>query len=484
MGFDAVVWLWRYFLLGAAIVMPIWLIVRLVRAPEGGDRDRLVDGRPVLPTFSHHARVFAIAGPAMLANLTTPLLGLVATAAIGRLGEAHLLGGVALAAVVFDGIYWLFGFLRMGTVALTAQSLGAGDAQEQRAVLSRALVIAAAIGLALIALQAPLARGAYDLLGGSAAVRQAAESYFLVRIWSAPFTLGNLSLIGWLVGIARAGIALALQIVINSINIALTVLLVLWLDFGIAGAALAAVIAEACGFAAGLAVAWRLLGGRFETSAAIVLKRDKLLRMLAVNRDIMIRTACVIGAFAFFAAQGARAGDLALAANAVLHNFVMIGSFFLDGMATAAEQLCGRAIGARDRPGFVRATRLALGWGLGFGAASTLVFLAGGDMLIDAMTTSAAVRGVAREFMLFAAVAPVLGALAYTFDGVFIGATWSRDMRNLMLLAFAIYLATWWATQSLGNAGLWISILMFLATRGALQAMRYPALVRITFGRS
>jgi MATE family multidrug resistance protein len=428
-----------------------------------------------------NARVFAIAGPAMLANLTTPLLGLVATAAIGRLGQAHLLGGVALAAVVFDGIYWLFGFLRMGTVALTAQAVGAGDAVEQRAVLSRALLIAAIIGIALVVLQAPLAFAVYELLGGSAAVRQAAETYFFMRIWSAPFTLGNLTLVGWLVGIARAGTALALQIAINLVNIALTVLLVLVLDFGIAGAALAAVLAEAAGLAAGLVIAWRLLDRQFETRAAIVLRRDQLVRMLAVNRDIMIRTAGVIGAFSFFAAQGARAGDVALAANAVLQNFVLIGSFFLDGMATAAEQLCGRSVGARDRDGFVRATRLALGWGFAFGIASTAVFLAGGTALIDLMTTSAQVRSGAREFMLYAAVAPVLGALAYTFDGVYIGATWARDMRNLMMLAFALYLATWWALQSYGNAGLWIALLVFLAARGLLQAIRYPALVRTTF---
>src|SRR5262249_2304493 len=207
-----------------------------------------------------NARVFSIAGPAMLANLTRPLLGLVATAAIGRLGEAYLLGGVALAAVVFDGIYWLFGFLRMGTVALTAQALGAGDLPEQRAVLSRALLLAGLIGVALIVLQVPLVYTTSELLGGSPAVRQAAASYFHGRIWSAPFTLGNLSLVGWLVGTARASIALALQIAINALNIALTLLLVLWLDFGIAGAALAAVLAEAAGFAAGLVVAWRLLG--------------------------------------------------------------------------------------------------------------------------------------------------------------------------------------------------------------------------------
>ncbi|MEA2989637.1 MAG: multidrug resistance protein family [Alphaproteobacteria bacterium] len=428
-----------------------------------------------------HARVFAIAGPAMLANLTTPLLGIVNTAAIGRLGEPYLIGGVALAAVVFDGIYWLFGFVRMGTVALTAQAVGASDVREQRAVLSRALLVAIAIGLALVALQAPLASAAYGLLGGSAEVRQAAESYFFVRIWAAPFTLGNLTMLGWLIGQARTGTALALQIAINSLNIVLTVALVLGLDFGIAGAAFAAATAEAVGFAAGLVVAWRLLGGRFELEPALVFQRQKLLRMLAVNRDIMIRTAGVIGAFSFFASQGARAGDAALAANAVLHNFVMIGSFFLDGMATAAEQLCGRSVGARDRSGFLRATRLSLGWGLCFGAASSVVFLVGGNALIDLMTTSAQVRSTAREFMLFAALAPMLGALAYTLDGVYIGATWARDMRNLMMAAFAIYLATWWALHGLGNTGLWIAILTFLMARGVLQAMRYPALLRATF---
>jgi multidrug resistance protein, MATE family len=417
----------------------------------------------------------------MLANLTTPLLGLVATGAIGRLGEAHLLGGVALAAVVFDGIYWLFGFLRMGTVALTAQALGAGNVKEQRAVLSRALVLAGVIGVGLIALQAPLFWTTSELLGGTAAVRQAAETYFFVRIWSAPFTLGNLSLVGWLVGTARASVALALQITINTLNIALTLALVLWLGFGIKGAALAAVLAEASGFAIGLVVAWRLLDRSFETSAAVVLARAQLIRMLAVNRDIMLRTACIIGAFAFFAAQGARAGDLALAANAVLQNFVMIGSFFLDGMAAAAEQLCGRSVGARDRAGFLRATRLALGWGLGFGIACSLVFLAGGTVLIDLMTTSPEVRRVARDFMLFAAFAPVLGALAYTLDGAYIGATWARDMRNLMLIALALYLATWWALTPYGNAGLWVAILVFLAARGLLQAARYPALLRQTF---
>jgi MATE family multidrug resistance protein len=321
------------------------------------------------PPVISNARVFAIAGPAMLANLTTPLLGIVGTAVIGRLGEAHLLGGVAMSALVFDCLFWLFGFLRMGTVALTAQATGARDLVEQRAVLMRALVIAAVIGLLLIVLQVPLAAAAYGALGSSEAVRAAAETYFFVRVWSAPCALANFAVLGWLIGIARAGTALVLQIAINTANIVFTVLLVLVLDYGIAGAAAAALIAEACGLALGLAMARHRLGGHLRTDAALVLQRNKLVRMLAINRDIMIRTAALIAAFAFFTAQGARAGDVALAANAVLHNFILIGSFFLDGLATAAEQLCGRSVGARDGAAFAQAARRVLAWGLLFGAA-------------------------------------------------------------------------------------------------------------------
>ena len=426
--------------------------------------------------------MFAIAGPAMLANLTTPLLGIVGTAAIGRLGEAHLLGGVAMSALVFDGMFWLFAFLRMGTVALTAQALGAGDAVEQRAVPLRALLLAAIIGLLLVALQIPIAALVYGLLGGSEAVRAAAETYFFVRIWSAPCALANFVVLGWLVGIARAGVALALQIVINVVNMAMTVLLVLVLDYGIAGAAIAAVMAEVTGLALGLGIAWLLAGRRLAADAAIVLQRDKVVRMLAINRDIMIRTAAIILAFAFFTAQGARAGDVALAANAVLYNFILIGSFFLDGMATAAEQLCGQSVGARNGTAFAQATRRALAWGACFGVATTALFFVVGPPLIDAITTSPEVREAARQFMLLAALAPAMGVLAYTFDGIYIGATWARDMRNLMAVALAIYFVAWWTLKGYGNAGLWTALLVFLASRGLLQAARYPALMRATFG--
>jgi len=435
-----------------------------------------------MPAFEvTHARVFAIAGPAMLANLTTPLLGIVGTAVIGRLGEAHLLGAVAISALVFDCIFWIFGFLRMGTVALTAQALGANDTVEQRAVLARALLIAAFVGVAMIALQVPLATAIYRLMGGSAAVTEAAQAYFFVRIWSAPFALASYAVLGWLVGLARTGLALMLQIAVNVINMAVTAWLVLYAGLGVNGAALGCVVAEIAGFVASLAVAFVLLRGKAGFGWAQVLDRGKIVRMLAINRDIMIRTIALIAAFAFFTAQGARAGDTLLAANAVLHNFTLIGSFFLDGFATAAQQLCGQATGARDRTGFGRSVRLILAWGAGFGLATTLLFLAAGNLLIDVMTSSAEVREAARQFMLFAALAPAAGVLAYAYDGIYIGATWARDMRNLMIAALAIYFAAWWCLMPLGNAGLWWALLIFLLARGLLQGARYPALLRATF---
>lgn len=426
-------------------------------------------------------RVFVIAGPAMLANLTTPLLGVVSTGAIGQLGDAALLGGVALASVAFDCVFWLFGFLRMATVAFTAQALGADDRIEIRAVLIRALLLAALIGAILIALRVPLASLIFSAMGGSEAVTAAATSYFHIRLWSAAFMLGNYVILGWLVGQARTGIALAIQVGINLINMALTVVFVLMLHWGIAGAAIATVIAETAGFAGGLVVARVLLGPKYRVARARLFDRDRWLRMLAVNRDIMIRTAALIGAFLFFTAQGARAGDQVLAANAVLYNFLMIGSFFLDGLANAAEQLCGQSFGARDRAQFARSVRLVLAWSVSFGVAVSLIFIAAGDHLIDIITTSPDVRLAAREFMLLAALAPACGVLAYCFDGVFIGASWARDMRNLMVTAFVIYIVVWYALTPWGNAGLWAAFLAFLLARGLLQAMRYPALVRATF---
>src|ERR1700759_4059348 len=413
----------------------------------------------------------------MIANLTTPLIGIVSTTAIGRLGDAKLLGGGAMASVIFDCMFWLFAFLRMGTVAFTAQSLGAGETGELRAHLARGLVVAAIIGALLILLQVPTSIVVLDAMGGSEGVTRAAKTYFAIRIWSAPLARGNYVVLGWLIGQARAMLALSIQVAINLINMAVTVLLVLVLDMGIAGAASAAVVAEGAGLLLGLVIAWHLMQRQLTVPQAVLFDRTRLMRMLAVNRDIMIRTAALISAFLFFTAQGARAGDITLAANAVLNNFLLVSAFFLDGLANAAEQLCGRAFGAHDRAAFSAATRLVVAWGFGFALAVALVFALFGTRFIDVMTASADVRLMARDFLIFVIISPLLAVFAFAFDGVYIGATWARDMRNLMLASLAIFLIAWFALRSFGNAGLWGAMLAQYAARGGLQAARYPALL-------
>lgn len=435
----------------------------------------------VKPSTVTSRDVFAIAGPAMVANLTTPLIGIVATSAIGRLGEASLLGGVAMASVIFDCLFWLFGFLRMSTLAFTAQSLGAGERGQLQVVLVRGLALAAIIGGMLIVLQLPLGRMLFAAMGGSEAVTRAGKAYFMIRIWSSPLALANYVVLGWLIGQARAKLALAMQIAINLFNVAATLVLVLVLDAGIAGAAVAAVVAEGTGVILGLAVARRLLPDGLAVPRKVLLDRGSLKRMLSVNRDIMIRTAALIGVFLFFNAQGARAGDVTLAANAVLNNFLLVSAFFLDGLANAAEQLCGHAIGARDRSAFTCATRLILGWGFGFSLAVSVTLTLIGPALIDLMTASPAVRMAAREFLVFVIVSPLLAVFAFAFDGIYIGATWARDMRNLMLASLATFLATWFALRSFGNTALWIAFLAHYAARGGFQGARYPALVRQSF---
>jgi MATE family multidrug resistance protein len=427
------------------------------------------------------AQVFAIAGPAMVANLTTPLIGIVATIAIGRLGDPTQLGGVAVSSVIFDCLFWLFAFLRMGTIAFTAQALGAGEPQEIRALLLRGLVVAALTGAALIVLQIPLSAMLTGAMGGSEGVTRTARIYFSIRIWSAPLAFANYVVLGWLIGQARARLALAVQIAINLINVAATVVLVLEANAGIAGAAIAAVIAEAAGLVLGVLIAWRLMRGKPGISRATLFDRAKLIRMLAVNRDIMIRTAALIAAFLFFTAQGARSGDVILAANAVLNNFLMVSAFFLDGLANAAEQLCGRAYGARDRAAFTGAVRLVMLWGSGFALVVIAVFALAGPSLIDAMTASSDVRQAARDALWFVALSPILAVFAFAYDGIFVGATWARDMRNLMTLSLLIFFAAWFSLKSFGNAGLWGAMLVFYAARGGLQALRYPALLRGSF---
>jgi len=293
--------------------------------------------------------------------------------------------------------------------------------------------------------------------------------------------LVNFVVLGWLIGQARAILALGVQIAINLIHAAATMLLVLVFDTGIAGAATAAVVAEAAGLVLGILTARRLSRGQPAVARAALLDRTKLMRMLSVNRDIMIRTAALISVWLFFTAHGARAGDETLAANTVLNNFLLISAFFLDGLANAAEQICGRAYGARDRLAFSGAVRLVIAWGFGFALVVAAIFAALGPGLIDLMTASADVRHGARDYLVYVALSPLLAVFAFSYDGVYIGATWAREMRNLMVASLTIFFAAWLTLRSFGNAGLWGALLVHYAARGGLQALRYPAMLRASF---
>jgi multidrug resistance protein, MATE family len=435
----------------------------------------------VNPPRVSHARVVRLALPMTLAHLSTPLLGIADATIIGRLGQAHLLGAIAAAAVIFDFIFWSFGFLRMGTAGLTAQALGAGDAAEQRATLIRALIVAVCIGAAMILLQAPIAWISFGALDASPEVTGAARLYFDIRIWSAPFVLINYAVVGAIVGRGRTGVALVLQVLMHLVNIAFNIALVYGLALGVRGSAAGTLAAELLGALAGFFVVWRMYGDLFRADIALILDRGKIARMFAINRDIFIRNTALLFAFAFFTAQGARGGDIVLAGNAILINLMLVANYFLDGFGTAAEQMCGQAIGARDAHGFRAAVRLTAFWSFAFAAGLAAVALVSGKPFIDFLTTEPQVRAFARDYLLFAALAPLAGALAYELDGVFVGATWTRDMRNMMLVSLALYIASFYLLRPFGNAGLWLALLLFLLARGLTQAWRYRKLSALSF---
>jgi multidrug resistance protein, MATE family len=428
-----------------------------------------------------HRRILALALPMTLSHVTTPLLGLVDATVIGRLGEAHLLGAVALGAVIFDFVFWSFGSLRMATAGLTAQATGAGNRHEVDLTLARAFLVAGVTGLLLILLQWPIATLAFSMAGASQAVTDALSTYFFIRIWAAPFTLANYVILGSTLGRGRTDLGLLLQVAINVGNIVFTMALVLGFGLGIAGAAIGTALAEVLGVGLGIVVLRRLGSNPLAVTWHEVLNRAAMVQTLAMNRDIMIRNVALILAFSIFSALGARSGDVTLAANAVLYNMFLIGGYFLDGFATAAETLCGQSIGARDERSFRRAIHLSLGWSLGFGLAVSAIFLIGGGVFIDFVSTNPEVRSYARDYLVFAALTPLFGAAAFAFDGIYTGATWTRSMRDLMVIAFIAYGAVLLVAGDLGNTALWIALLIFLSARGLGQFILYPRLARKTF---
>ena len=427
--------------------------------------------------------VLAIAIPMILSNATVPLVGIADMAVAGQLNDPALTGGVSLGSTIFAMLFWSFGFLRMGTTGLTAQAVGAGGEGEIAANLYRSLVIAAAGGALLFTLHVPLILLILKLVGASPEVETATAAYLGVRILSAPATLANYALTGWFIGLARAGLALVLQLFLNIVNIALAVVLVLLAGKGAEGAALAAVCAEYSALAAGLLIASRLLRAHRGTRIAVFEKRA-FKKLIAVNGDITIRTVCLLFVFTFFAAQGARLGDVALAANSVLRSLSDLSAYVLDGFAFAAEVLAGQAAGAGSLPRFRQAVFLSSAWAGVLALFVSVAFWACGLLLIQFMTSSAEVRDAARTFLPWAILTPLAGVACFQLDGIFIGATRTADMRNMMIVSLAAFLAAFAVlTPVFGNHGLWASLMVFYAARAVTLGARYPALVSATFGR-
>ncbi len=430
-----------------------------------------------------YRRVFLLAVPLIFSNLTQPLLSTVDTVLSGHLPGAAALGGVAVGGIFFNTIYWTFGFLRMATTGLVAQAHGAGRHHQLRLHFLRALGSAVLIGAMILALQAPVIAAAVRLLGASAAVAQNALLYCHIRIWSAPAALANYVILGCLLGRQRARTALLLQATVNVVNVGVALLLVLRFHWGVAGIATATMTADWAGCALGLALAHNALhreSGEHTVGWRELLHGPSLRHLFALNRDIFLRTLSLVAAYAWFTRTGAREGDATLAANAVLMNMFFIVAYGLDGFANATEALVGESIGARKLHNYRAVLRASTVSASIVAALASLSYLLAGPHLIGLFTNVEAVRILARQYLPWTVALPVLSVWAFQFDGVFIGATRARELRDSMIISFLAFLGLAIALQHVwGNHGLWCAFCAWMVLRGLTLAMRLPRVERI-----
>lgn len=428
--------------------------------------------------YSHRA-IWAIALPMILSSVTTPLVGLVGTGVMGHLDDEIYLAAVAAAGQIFTVLFVGLNFLRMGTTGITAQARGAGDHAALRRMLGEATVLALVLGGLLILLQWPVRELALGLLGTGADVGREARVYFDIRVWSAPAALGNFVAIGWLLGVQNGRGPLLITLVLNLANVALCLLLVLGLGLKVAGVAVAALVAEYLG--AGVA-AWlvRLELSRYPGTwpGRELLQPRSYRHLFRINTDLFIRTLALMFTFSYITAAGARMGTVFLAANALLMNFQWFCSYALDGIANAAEALVGRAVGAGDQAGTLLAVRRTLAWSLAFAAAFSLAYLLAGPAIVAALTGLPEVRAVADEYLPWLVVLPVISVWSFLYDGVYVGATRTRAMRNIMVLAaLLVFLPAWYLARSLGNHAIWLAFTLFMAARGLAMHWWYRRLV-------
>ncbi|MEM0950038.1 MAG: MATE family efflux transporter [Pseudomonadota bacterium] len=424
-----------------------------------------------------HRRILKIAVPIVLSNATVPILGVVDTGVVGQMGDAAPIGAVGIGAIVITAIYWVFGFLRMGTTGLVSQAIGSGDRAEADVLLTRALLIGASAGVLLILLQWPLFALAFLVAPASAEVEELARGYMAIRVWSAPAAIALFGITGWLIAWEGTGQVLVIQLWMNGLNIVLSLLFVLWFDWGVEGVAIATFIAEWTGLTLGL---W-LCRGPFQRADwndwPRVFDIQRLKRMANVNADILVRTLVLEAVFLSFMFIGSDFGDVPLAANQILLQFLHVTAHAMDGFAFAAETLVGQAMGARA-PTRIRESAIKTGiWGAATVLILSSLFAAIGPTVIDLMTTAPDVRIEARTYLIYMILAPLFGCAAWMFDGIFIGATRTRDMRNMTMLSGVVYaVSAALLVPSFGNHGLWIAILISFVARGLTLGARYGRL--------
>ncbi|OYX66413.1 MAG: MATE family efflux transporter [Sphingomonadales bacterium 32-64-17] len=419
----------------------------------------------------------------MLGQASIPLVGIVDTAVIGRSGDAAALAGVALGATLIGLVFWSFGFLRMGLTGLTSQAQGTGARHEVEALLLRGIAIGLALGLAIFALQVPLGRAALALMAGGDSVSAEAAAYMHGRFMGAPAALTVYAITGWLFGLGRTRDALVLQLVMNAANAGFDLWFVVGFGWGAFGVGAGTALAELVALITGLALVGRDGAGSVvafvrRATRAQVLDPARLKQLFAVNRDIMIRTVSLLLLFVWFANAGARLGAAALAANHVLLQFVNVAAFVLDAFAFTAEARVGNAVGKRSRTDFTRAIRLAGEFSLLAGVLLSALFLLAGGPVIDFLTTEPQVRETARRFLPFAALIPLIGMPSWMLDGVFVGATQGRALRNAAVLATLSYIALDLALRSEGQLGLWIAFSASYLLRAVALGWQLPRLVR------
>lgn len=424
-------------------------------------------------------RILRIAAPILLANIAVPLLGAVDTGIIGQMGDAAPIGAVGLGAVILTSVYWVFGFLRMGTTGLVAQATGAGDLAESGAILTRGVMIGLGAGLVMVLGQVALMEAAFLVAPASTTVEALARDYLAIRIWGAPATIALYALNGWLIATERTRSVLALQLWMSGLNVVLSLWFVLGLGWGVQGVASATLIAELTALALGLWLCRAAFAGNQWRDWARVFDPARLRRMWAVNSDIMLRSVALQGAMTGFLFTSAGFGDVELAANQILWQFLMIIAHALDGFAFAAEALVGHAVGARAVADMRRASLRASLWAFGMAGAMALAFLLGGPSVIAAMARDLEVQAAATAYLPFVAALSLTSCAAYMLDGIFIGATGTREMRNTVILAVMVYAGVIWLfVPGFGNTALWCALMTLNILRAVFLGALYPAMER------